>query len=114
MAAETCPRGLEKLAQTPQLRVPLLESRQLPLRHGDRDPDLNIECDSPIDELIPTLAGLTLSNAVEGNSVELFENDLLRCGGAAGLETVTSSLAYHLRALDIDHRGHHTGAQVGN
>ena len=57
-----------------------------------RDPDLNIECDSPIDELIPTLAGLTLSNAVEGNSVELFENgayfDVLVEGIAGARKTV--------------------------
>ena len=39
-----------------------------------RDPDLHIECNSPIDELIPSLAGLTLSTAVAGNTVELFEN----------------------------------------
>ena len=57
-----------------------------------RDPDLNIECDSPIDKLIPTLAGLTLSNAVEGNSVELFENgayfDVLIEGIASARKTV--------------------------
>src|SRR6185295_20110348 len=39
-----------------------------------RDPKLHIECSSPIDELIPSLAGLTLSTAVAGNSVEVFEN----------------------------------------
>jgi len=39
-----------------------------------RDPDLQIESDSPIEELIPTLAGLTLSTAVAGNSVEIIEN----------------------------------------
>lgn len=39
-----------------------------------RDPKLRIESDSPIDALIPSLAGLTLSTAVAGNSVELFEN----------------------------------------
>jgi cardiolipin synthase A/B len=39
-----------------------------------RDPDLDIECDAPIEDLIPTLAGLTLSTAVGGNSVEIFEN----------------------------------------
>ena len=39
-----------------------------------RDPKLHIECDSPIDELIPSLAGLTLSTAVAGNSVEILEN----------------------------------------
>ena len=39
-----------------------------------RDPKLHIECDSPIDELIPSLAGLTPSTAVAGNSVEVLEN----------------------------------------
>ncbi len=39
-----------------------------------RDPKLHIECGFPIDELIPSLAGLTLSTAVAGNSVEVLEN----------------------------------------
>ena len=39
-----------------------------------RDPDLRIECDAPIDELTPSLAGLSLGTAVDGNSVEVFEN----------------------------------------
>ena len=39
-----------------------------------RDPRLRIECSSPIDKLVPSLAGLTLSTAVGGNSVEVFEN----------------------------------------
>ena len=39
-----------------------------------RDPDLHIECDSPIDELIPTLAGLTLGTAVAGNTANVLEN----------------------------------------
>ena len=39
-----------------------------------RDPDLHIECDSPIDELTPSLAGLSLGTAVDGNTVEVFEN----------------------------------------
>lgn len=39
-----------------------------------RDPILKIACDEPIEKLIPSIAGLTLSAAVEGNSVELFEN----------------------------------------
>ena len=39
-----------------------------------RDPKLHIKCDSPIDELVPSLAGLTLGTAVGGNSVEVFEN----------------------------------------
>ena len=39
-----------------------------------RDPRLRIKCDSPIEELFPSLAGLTLSTALGGNSVEVFEN----------------------------------------
>src|SRR5689334_4547242 len=39
-----------------------------------RDPSLHIECDSPIDRLMPSLAGLTLSTAVAGNKVEVHEN----------------------------------------
>ena len=41
-----------------------------------RDPKLHIECDSPIDELIPSLAGLTLSTAVAGNSVKVSKTEL--------------------------------------
>jgi cardiolipin synthase len=39
-----------------------------------RAPMLNIECDYPIDELIPSLSGLTLGTAVPGNSVQVHEN----------------------------------------
>ena len=39
-----------------------------------RDPVLQIESDRPIDQLVPSLAGLTLSTAVAGNSVEVLEN----------------------------------------
>jgi cardiolipin synthase A/B len=39
-----------------------------------RDPTMRVECDASIEELIPSLAGLTLSTAVEGNSVEVLEN----------------------------------------
>jgi len=39
-----------------------------------KDPDLDIECDWPIDELMPTLAGLTLGTAVAGNQAEVHEN----------------------------------------
>ncbi len=39
-----------------------------------RAPTLRIECRAPIDELIPSLAGLTLSTAVAGNAVEVLEN----------------------------------------
>ena len=39
-----------------------------------RDPDLEIECASTIDTLVPSLAGLTLGAALDGNRVEIFEN----------------------------------------
>ena len=39
-----------------------------------RDPILKIDSTSAIDELIPTLAGLTLSTPLAGNSVEVLEN----------------------------------------
>lgn len=39
-----------------------------------RDPVLHVECDDSIEDLIPSLAGLTLSSAVDGNSVEVLEN----------------------------------------
>lgn len=38
------------------------------------DPDLHIECDSPIDKLTASLAGLTLGTPVDGNTVEIHEN----------------------------------------
>jgi cardiolipin synthase len=39
-----------------------------------RDPDLKIECDVGIDELLPSLAGLSLGSVIDGNSVEVLEN----------------------------------------
>jgi cardiolipin synthase len=39
-----------------------------------RDPTLRVDCDDSIEELIPSLAGLSLNGAVTGNSVEIFEN----------------------------------------
>lgn len=39
-----------------------------------RDPKLNIDCDAPIEKLVPSLAGVTLTTPVEGNSIELIEN----------------------------------------
>lgn len=39
-----------------------------------RDPLLRIACNRPIDELAPSLAGLSLATPVAGNAVELLEN----------------------------------------
>ena len=38
------------------------------------DPNLQTECDLPIDQLVPSLSGLTLGTAIAGNSVEVLEN----------------------------------------
>ncbi len=39
-----------------------------------RDPKLEIDCDAPLAELMPSLSGLTQSSVYVGNTVELFEN----------------------------------------
>ncbi len=39
-----------------------------------RDPKLKVDCNAPIGDLVPSLAGLTLGTLVEGNSVEVLEN----------------------------------------
>src|SRR6188508_1375821 len=39
-----------------------------------RDPNLKIECDVGVAELMPTLAGLSLGTVVDGNAVEILEN----------------------------------------
>ncbi len=58
-----------------------------------RDPTLRVDCDDSIEELIPSLAGLSLNGAVNGNSVEIFENgaffDVL-IGGDKRRETLRS------------------------
>jgi cardiolipin synthase len=39
-----------------------------------RDPSLSVDCDRPVSELLPSLAGLSQGTVYEGNAVELFEN----------------------------------------
>ncbi len=39
-----------------------------------RDPRLRVQCDAPIEALMPSLAGLTLGTPVPGNAVEVLEN----------------------------------------
>jgi cardiolipin synthase len=60
-----------------------------------RDPDLHIECDSPIDELMPTLAGLTLTTSVAGNSVEILEN-------GAFFETLLEQIAAARKTVHLE------------
>lgn len=57
-----------------------------------RDPSLKIECDAPIDRLMPSLSGLTLGTAIPGNRVQVHENgaffDVLLARIAAARHTV--------------------------
>ena len=57
-----------------------------------RDPTLKIDCDIPIERLMPSLAGLTLGTPVPGNRIELHENgayfDVLLARIAAAQRTV--------------------------
>lgn len=39
-----------------------------------RDPELSLDCDRPLHELLPSVSGLTHSTLIEGNAVELLEN----------------------------------------
>jgi cardiolipin synthase len=39
-----------------------------------RDPKLKVDCDAPIEKLMPSLSGLTLGTVVEGNRVEVLED----------------------------------------
>jgi cardiolipin synthase len=39
-----------------------------------RDPSLRIECDTPLAEMVPSLAGLTHASVLEGNAVDVLEN----------------------------------------
>jgi cardiolipin synthase A/B len=39
-----------------------------------RSPHLKLECDAPIEELVPSLSGLTLGTALPGNALEVLEN----------------------------------------
>jgi cardiolipin synthase len=39
-----------------------------------RDPKLKIECDAPLQDILPSVAGLCHSELVEGNAVEVFHN----------------------------------------
>jgi len=39
-----------------------------------RDPILRVECDAPIEKLVPSLAGLSLGSPIAGNAVEVLEN----------------------------------------
>jgi cardiolipin synthase len=61
-----------------------------------RDPVLRVECDASIDDLIPSLAGLTLSTAVDGNSVEVLEN-------GAFFDVLVDEIAAAKRSVHFEH-----------
>ena len=59
-----------------------------------RDPDLSIECDSGIADLMPSLAGLSLGTAVDGNTVEIFENGAFFDALLEGIRSARHSLNF--------------------
>ena len=61
-----------------------------------RDPVLRVECDASIDELLPSLAGLTLSSVIEGNSVEVLEN-------GAFFDVLIDEISSAKRSIHLEH-----------
>ncbi|HET7157985.1 MAG TPA: phosphatidylserine/phosphatidylglycerophosphate/cardiolipin synthase family protein, partial [Burkholderiales bacterium] len=59
-----------------------------------RDPHLRIACDAPIGELVPSLTGLTHAAAIEGNSVELFEERAFFSALFKEMESATRTLHF--------------------
>jgi cardiolipin synthase len=57
-----------------------------------REPRLRIESNAPLIELVPSLAGLTHSSVVEGNSVELLENGAFFDALLRDMQTTTRTL----------------------
>ena len=62
-----------------------------------RDPRLRVQCDAPIEALMPSLAGLTLGTPVPGNAVEVLEN-----GKPVNPINHPELKAMQLRGLDMD------------
>src|SRR6476620_3826485 len=59
-----------------------------------RDPDLHVECDSPIGELMPTLSGLTLGTALAGNKLEVHENGAFFDVGSGRIRAALESVHF--------------------
>ena len=59
-----------------------------------RDPKLQIECDAPLAELVPSLSGLTHGSVLEGNAVEIFENGTFFDAMFADIAAATKSVHF--------------------
>ena len=77
-----------------------------------RDPKLEINCGTPIGELMPSIAGLTQGTVHDGNSVELlvdnaFFEAMFRAVGHAGeIKTGRSAAPRCAREMKVSHRLH--------
>lgn len=67
-----------------------------------REPRLKIDTGAPLEELLPSLAGLTHSALVEGNSVELYENGAFFDALLADMAKAERSLHFDDRSLEIN------------
>ncbi|MBL0727970.1 phospholipase D-like domain-containing protein [Piscinibacter sp. HJYY11] len=72
--AITTPVSLPVIALLGLMLLPLVLGLVIWSIRSHRDPSLSVDCDSPVSELLPSLAGLSQGTVYEGNSVELFEN----------------------------------------
>jgi cardiolipin synthase len=72
--AITTPVSLPAVALVGLMLLPLALGIVIWSIRSHRDPSLSVDCDSPVTELLPSLAGLTQGTVYEGNAVDLFEN----------------------------------------
>ncbi|HEY0817666.1 MAG TPA: phospholipase D-like domain-containing protein [Rhizobacter sp.] len=66
--------SLPAIAIVGLMLVPVLLGVVIWSIRSHRDPSLSVDCDKPVTELLPSLAGLCQGTVYEGNSVELLEN----------------------------------------
>ncbi len=59
-----------------------------------RAPILKVECEYPIDALVPSMSGLTLGTAVGGNSVDVFENGAFFDALIEGIQSARQSVHF--------------------
>lgn len=72
--ALTTPIELPAIALAAAMLLPALLGVVIWSIRSHRDPKLSVECDAPVTELLPSLAGITQGTVYDGNAIEVFEN----------------------------------------
>jgi cardiolipin synthase len=70
----TAPVSLPAIAIAGLMLVPVLLGLVIWSIRSHRDPSLSVDCDKPVTELLPSLAGLSQGTVYEGNALVLLEN----------------------------------------